>query len=220
MQLVSGSERMRRDNSSNGVYERVKARVIAHEFPSGKRIQPEPIAEQLFVSYTPVREALARLAAERLVNEVPKAGFFAKELSESETRGLYALQHLLLDWSLTAIEDIAGVPRLLKPPELLREVDDATQIPPSTAVRMMETLYEHIAIQSGNDDVTHIVRNINDRTYFVRMKYLELFDDVEGALKQLCQVYGQKEFGALRECLRVFFHNKMRRLPSFLKALR
>lgn len=69
---VRSENRMRGDGEINGVYEHVKARVVAREFPAGKRIQPEPLAERLLVSSTPVREALIRLAAERVIVKIPK----------------------------------------------------------------------------------------------------------------------------------------------------
>ena len=92
-------------NAGNGAYANVKARGIAQDFPAGKRILIEPLADQLFVSSTPVREALIRLAAERIIKDVPKAGFFVKEISESEVTDLYSLQQLLLEWCLPAIDE-------------------------------------------------------------------------------------------------------------------
>lgn len=204
----------------NGVYERVKARVIAHDLPVGKRILIEPLADQLFVSSTPVREALIRLSAEEVIQGVPKSGFFIKEISETEIRDLYALQHLLLDWSLTAIRKDDGKPGMLKPPNLLAKLHDKENMPSSTAVRLTNTLFIHIARQTGNPDIIRIIANINDRTHYAREKGFATFNDTAHDAIQLCRLYYQKEFDSLRESLKVYFHEKICRLPDLLRALR
>lgn len=204
----------------NGVYERVKARVIAHDLPVGKRILIEPLADQLFVSSTPVREALIRLSAEHVIQGVPKSGFFIKEISEAEIRDLYALQHLLLDWSLSAIRKDDGKPGMLKPPNLLAELHDKEDIPPSTAVRLTNTLLIHIARQTGNTDIIGIIANINDRTHYARDRDFATFEDTTHHAIQLCHLYYKKEFDALRKNLATYFHEKICRLPDLLRALR
>ncbi len=211
--------------AGNGVYERVKARIIAHEYAPGKRIQVEPLADQCFVSSTPVREALIRLAAEHVINDVPKAGFFIKEISASEIEGLYALQQLLLDWSLSTIgNDCRGndnrAPGILKPPDLLGETDQTTEISAVAAIRIMDNLFVHIARQSGNTDVISQIANINDRTHYIRQKYFEMFEDTKGAIAKLCGTYHEKQFDRLRDDLRNYFHDKMDRLPDLLRLLR
>lgn len=204
----------------NGVYERVKARVIAHDLPVGKRILIEPLADQLFVSSTPVREALIRLSAEQVIQGVPKSGFFIKEISETEIRDLYTLQHLLLDWSLTAIRNDDGKPGMLKPPNLLADLHDKENIPSSTAVQLTNALFTHIARQTGNTDIISIIANINDRTHYAREKDFAVFEDTTDAAIQLCKLYYQKAFDALRKDLRAYFHEKTCRLPDLLRSLR
>lgn len=206
--------------TSNGVYERVKARIIAHEFSPGKRILVEPLADQFFVSSTPVREALIRLAAERIINEVPKAGFFTKEISASEIEGLYALQLLLLDWSLSVIGNNCRAPGILKPPLAFDEIGHGKEISSEAVVRFADELFVHIARQSGNADVIRLIENINDRTQYVRRQYFEVFEDAECQLLQLCQTYYRKEFDQLRNGLSAHFQEKMDRLPDLLRILR
>jgi len=216
---------MIREIAGNGVYERVKARIIANELPAGKRILVEPLADQFFVSNTPVREALIRLAAEHVINDVPKAGFFVKEISAAEIEGLYAMQQLLLDWCLSTIGNDCrrndnGAPGNLKPPLIFDETGQGKEISSVAAVRITDELFAHISRQSGNADVIRLIENINDRTHYARRKYFEIFEDAGQQLLQLCQAYYQKDFDQLRDDLRAYFHDKMDRLPNLLRVLR
>lgn len=207
------------DVTGNGIYESVKARIVARELFSGKRISVEPLADQLFVSNTPVREALIRLAAERMIKDIPKAGFFIKEISESEMRDLYTLQQLLLDWCLSVIRVDGRVPGMLKPPNLCDELGQSEEVSPQKAVDVMGRLFLHISRQSGNADVIHMVGNINDRTHYIRKKEHEALGNADQALRGLCRTYHQKDFGKLREDLNAYFRDRIEGLSDLLRFL-
>src|SRR6185437_2690885 len=57
------------------VYDALKERIMDQAVPPGSRLTIEVLAVDLQVSPTPVREALARLAAERLVTFEPFKGY-------------------------------------------------------------------------------------------------------------------------------------------------
>ena len=208
------------DIPRNSVYERIKARVIAHDLPTGKRILIEPLADQLFVSSTPVREALIRLSAEQVIQGVPKSGFFIKEVSETEIRDLYALQQLLLDWSLSTVRNDGRMPGMLKPPNLTAEIEEKKDLSPHTVASVTDALFLHIARQSGNADVIRIVSNINDRTHYASSKDFAAFAKEENAILCLCQAYYRKDFDNLRKHIKTYFHRKTKRLPDLLRLLR
>src|SRR4030095_9720681 len=52
---------------------------------------------ELGVSTTPVREALTRLAAERMIMSVPKRGLCARTPREDHISGLYSVNQTILD---------------------------------------------------------------------------------------------------------------------------
>ena len=220
MHTATNDSSLRDKTTRNSVYERVKARVIAYNLPVGKRILIEPLADQLFVSSTPVREALIRLSAEQVIQGVPKSGFFIKEISETEIRDLYMLQYLLLDWSLSMIRNDNNTLGMLKPPDLSAEIEDKENIPPQIAVNLTDKLFVHIARQSGNTDIIRITGNINDRTHYARDRDFATFKNGTHAALHLCKLYHQKDFNSLREDLRRYFHNLTKRLPSLLRVLR
>lgn len=65
----------------------------------GARVNIDEVARELGVSATPVREALARLAAEQLVRRRPRAGYVTVPLmSGDELAQLFALRLALEPW--------------------------------------------------------------------------------------------------------------------------
>ncbi|HOQ17311.1 MAG TPA: GntR family transcriptional regulator [Defluviitaleaceae bacterium] len=68
------------------VYHEIKQRLINNEIKPGERIWEEEIAAELEVSRTPVREAINRLIAEEFVENRPRKGIFAAEISKEELR--------------------------------------------------------------------------------------------------------------------------------------
>jgi DNA-binding GntR family transcriptional regulator len=70
-------------------------RIISGEEPPGARLQEVKLAELAGVSRSPVREALRLLAAEGLVELVPRIGALVAEVSRDDVHELYACRMLL-----------------------------------------------------------------------------------------------------------------------------
>ncbi len=64
-------------------YRKLHSRIISMELPPGTPISEAELANQEGVSRTPIREAVLRLARERLVEVVPKSGTFVARIPVS-----------------------------------------------------------------------------------------------------------------------------------------
>jgi DNA-binding GntR family transcriptional regulator len=71
------------------VYEVLQGRIIGGDLEVGSRIHQENVSAELGVSRTPVREALARLAAEGLVEFLPNRGARVAEVAFDDMRTSY-----------------------------------------------------------------------------------------------------------------------------------
>jgi DNA-binding GntR family transcriptional regulator len=80
LQIVSIADR---------VYAVVRERILNGELEAGSRIHQENVSEELGVSRTPVREALARLAADGLVQLLPNRGARVAEVTLDDIRTAY-----------------------------------------------------------------------------------------------------------------------------------
>lgn len=85
----------------------LRRRLAGGEFPAESRLAAGVLAPELGLSPTPVREALARLAGEGLLEERRGQGFFVRRLSARDVADLYglALAHLRI-----ALGDRSGAP--------------------------------------------------------------------------------------------------------------
>lgn len=76
-------------------YDSLKTKILRNELPPGYQALEQDIADMLFISRTPVREVLARLQDEGLVERIPRHGVKILSLSPNDVRELYELLQCL-----------------------------------------------------------------------------------------------------------------------------
>jgi DNA-binding GntR family transcriptional regulator len=112
------------------IRDEVLTRLVRGDYPVGSRINEGLLADDLGVSRTPLREALANLALEGVLELKPNRGYWLSPLTVEEVQETYpiigALEVLALK-SCSEEELTASIPRLL---DLINEMHHApaTQI--------------------------------------------------------------------------------------------
>lgn len=71
------------------VVERLRTKIMTAEWQQGTRLNIRSIAQELGVSFTPVRDAINILAQEGLVTVIPRSGVFVTKYTEKDVRELY-----------------------------------------------------------------------------------------------------------------------------------
>ncbi len=82
-------------SSGETAYEALLDAIRAGIYKPGDRLREESVGEQLTLSRTPVREALRRLEAERIVEHRPRLGAVVRQLSHAEVVELYEMRVVL-----------------------------------------------------------------------------------------------------------------------------
>lgn len=118
--------------------------AAAGRFGWGEPLVATALAEELRLSPTPVREALARLAGEGVIEHRPGRGYFAPSPTASDIADLYELHRRLTHWAL----DVA-------PTAVTRPVEA-----PSPPDLRLEILYATIAASAGADILTRAHRRV------------------------------------------------------------
>lgn len=80
---------------ADDVYLRLRRRLIEGYYPPGSRLVEERLAHDLGVSRTPIRQALARAAAEGLVHLFPNRGAVARSFTIDDLLEIYELRAVL-----------------------------------------------------------------------------------------------------------------------------
>lgn len=84
-----------RDNLSTSIEHELLEMIFDGRLVAGERINEVRLAEQLGVSRTPLREALTRLAADSVLESLPRRGFFLQRLTVEEFDAIYKIRPIL-----------------------------------------------------------------------------------------------------------------------------
>ena len=77
------------------VYSHLRTKMLSGELGPGSQLSHRAIAKEIGVSFTPVREAINRLATEGLVESKPRMGTFVATCTREELAELYDLREAI-----------------------------------------------------------------------------------------------------------------------------
>jgi DNA-binding GntR family transcriptional regulator len=169
------------------VFVLLKRRLLAGEFPVGRRLGEERLAALLDVSRTPVREALHRLHTEGLVEHHPEGGFVPAVPDVTTMRTLYEVRiglevqalrrpaTLGTTHDLTAIECLHAEWHALGQEELAASPD---------FVLLDESFHLALADAAGNHVLVEFLRTVNERIRLVRMQDFLTSDRIRETVTQ------------------------------------
>ena len=101
-------------------YEHLKDAVLSDPAMQGRFVNEQALADEIGVSRTPIREALLLLAAEELVQLVPKRGAYVAPVSGKEIRELFEIRAMIECYAARRAIELAAVPL----ESMRRELDD------------------------------------------------------------------------------------------------
>jgi DNA-binding GntR family transcriptional regulator len=181
------------------VYATLKQMLRNGAVGPGTRLDPAGLSDTLVASVTPVRDALHRLAGERLVDATGE-GFQVPMLREPDLRDLYAWNQQLLLLALRS----GRVERAGAPP------------PDAHSAEIAEALFAAIARSSGNREQLLAVESLSDRLHAARRAELgvleavgqELADMLDANLRTLRTLIGRyhrRRIAAVPEIVRMVY---------------
>jgi DNA-binding GntR family transcriptional regulator len=100
-------------------YETVREAVLRRELKPGERVTVRPFAEQLGISPTPIKAALAILEREGFLVARQHSGFFVAELTMGDMRDIYELRSAVDALAARDVARAQPAALLVRLPELL-----------------------------------------------------------------------------------------------------
>ena len=76
-------------------YERIEEMIVTLELPPGTLLSEHELSRQIGIGRTPVREALQRLAADRLVTPLPRRGIVVSEINLTDMLAILETRRVL-----------------------------------------------------------------------------------------------------------------------------
>lgn len=117
-------EKIPRETLQEKVYESIKNSIVKNELMPGDVLSIDTLAEDFGVSPTPVREALAQLSTQGLVNNARNKKARVAPITEDDIHEIYEVRKLLEPYATgLAAEQIADDPKLKAE---LKELKDET----------------------------------------------------------------------------------------------
>ena len=196
----------------------LKRLLLEGEIRPGSHITPAALADQFFVSITPVREALLQLTSEGLVNFLPNSGFFARELCLPENTDLLEAQSLLIEAILAGQQSASEEAPLNYPPPH-RTAEKPENRDGKTINEDMHYLYLTIASLSGNGECLRWLNSINERCWLVSRRQLEFFSELRHKFIDLEKYYLQREMDKLPSAYHDFQLSRLSRLSDLYRKL-
>lgn len=164
---------------SDDVYSELKDYILNDVVRPPERLNVGQLSHHFGVSITPIREALIRLASEKIIDLKPGRGFFYKEFRPLEQIENYELIYCILKYAMECNRSRPDVHVCEREGAFLSE--NKASIHDMTDIRMhltlKETLYQKIALRTGNKQIISLVCRLCERTRITRILDIELSND-------------------------------------------
>lgn len=187
----------------------VRAELRAGRFVLGEQLMVSELAQALNLSATPIREALARLAGEGLIEERRGIGHFAWRLDVVDLIELYRL-HALLVSAVTSPRDVATG---------LAPASEAQRLSPSAYLERTEGAFERLIAAARSLLLTRTLRGLADRLAAARRVEALV---VEGAVQDLqaLEAWAGAEATASAAALATYHERRIAAAPAIVAAMR
>lgn len=172
-------------SSSQRVYAALKHRILTGMLEPRSRLVEVRLAEDLEVSRTPVREALKRLLAERLVEVDPMGGIVVSHVGLRELEEIYLIREVLDGLAARLAAEHASLSELTRFRQLMDMMRDSVEEGQLEAVVQGNMMFHDLLHQAaGNERLRTLSRDLGD---FVRRFSTESFASEERALSMLAE---------------------------------
>ncbi len=187
------------------VYDALKAQIQSGTILPGDKLDPASFAEQLNSSVTPVRDALHRLAGERLVETRISEGFHLPIVTEPALRDLY-------EWNAQLIRLIAQAWRR----GTHEQHADAL---PADIGRATRTFFDLFPARSDNAEHASQVEIASDLLAAPRVAETRVLHGLEAEIRAMAVSFDADGTGPLLKLVSAYHRRRLQATPDIVRAL-
>ncbi|WP_157253450.1 GntR family transcriptional regulator [Nonomuraea typhae] len=169
------------------VYATLKERIIEGDLHPGQRLIERDLAAELQVSRVPVREALGRLEAERLVVLVPRQGVLVRPFTPADVEDFFDVRESLEVLAARLAARRAGPDGLIALRAVLDQADEATRRRDARAIALANAAFHTTVVTlSANALLIDMMRPLEAR---LRWLFRLTHDDPEQQCAEHHELY-------------------------------
>lgn len=187
----------------------IRERLRGGRYPPSHQLLIGDLASGLRLSSTPIREALARLAGEGLIEDRRGNGYFARRLDVAEILELYAMHEVLVTAALRRGRDV-GVPA---GPSMRVDAPIDIRDDPAAVVEV-EAIFDPVVRRTGDRVLGDSYAAVRDRLVPVRRAEPLFLPAIEPDLAALAAAIGSNSPDA--EARLADYHHQRRSLAQGL----
>ena len=166
-------------NASDVAYESIRRALVEGRFAPGERLREVALAQQLGISPTPVREALARLKQEGLIEFEPRRGAVVPQLGPDDVVEVYELREVLEGFAARrAAERHDTAPQRQRLARLAAIVTEAGQLADRQHTpeynRLDSELHQTLLEMAENQRLLRVYRSVHAQVQAVRRRAIHL----------------------------------------------
>jgi DNA-binding GntR family transcriptional regulator len=183
----SGTKNQNQDSKSSvdRIYDKVKNLIINYQIRPDEQLNEVELANSLGVSRTPLREVLNRLVAEKLLNFIPRRGFFNRQLDPQSIYDLFEVRGGIESIGIRLATERATDEEIKTLVKFWGQVcADAQNHTPADLVTLDEEFHIRVVTLSRNSELIRILKNVNDRLHYLRLIYMDTAERREGTYTQ------------------------------------
>ena len=150
-------------------YQAIREKILAGSFPPGERIREDQLAAEISMSRTPVREAINQLAAEGLVNNIPRRGIYLRSISPEQLAELLDVRKALETLSVRRCAERADQDTVRQLEAIQQDFARALAEHDYGACNQLDSrFHREIARLSGNGALARFLADIEDTMLIAR----------------------------------------------------
>lgn len=195
-------------SATERAYRRLKSDILNGVLPTGP-IDIRILGDRLRMSVTPVREALARLSAERLVKLAPHHGYAVAAISMRRLENLYELSAALVDLALS--RSAPAQRNHLPVPDPARDV--------RTYEAGMMSLVREIATAQANLELAEHLVALGERLAPARRCEFVVIPRCQSEMERLFALWDKRQTSALRVRVSSHFSLRVTRVDAIARQL-
>ena len=196
-------------SATERAYQQLKRDIVQGALPIGP-LDIRALGDRMRMSVTPVREALARLSAERLVRLAPHHGYAVAPIFARQLEELYELFDVLVGH---------GLERATQPPR-------PDEIPACKAMRLagdyandMDALFQDMIRHQCNAELGEQALGINNRLFLPRRHEPAVVSDCARDANDLQALWSNRNLAALRSRLAAYHQVRIARADTIARLL-